>query len=94
MEVRIGTTTVTTAGTEVQISNTADRVKSIGVRARRGNAGNVYLGTSTVTSSVGVELQPGEGAGIEFGDGSVLFSAFYVDAATNGDKLDYAAVVE
>ncbi len=94
MRVAIGTTDVAAAGTRAQISNTADRVKSIAVRARPANTGNAWFGTVTVSSTVGWTLQPGESKTLDFGEGSVLFSVFYVDAAVNGEDVDYCAIVE
>ena len=48
-----GTTNVATAGTEVQISNTTNRVRWIKVKALAGNSNKVYLGVSDVTASNG-----------------------------------------
>lgn len=89
-----GSLTITTAGTELQFSNTADKVKSISVKARPANAGNVFLGVSDVTSTNGWTLRPGESKTVDFGAGSVLFSTFYGDAATNGDILDWTVILE
>ena len=94
MRVLIGTTNVPTATTRVQISNTVDKVKSISVRARPANVGNAFFGIVTVSATVGWVLQPGEETVLDFGAGSVLFSVFYVDAATNNNKVDYVAVEE
>jgi len=94
MRVIIDTLTIATAGTELQFSNTADRVKSFSVRARPGNNGNVFLGISTITSARGWTLQPGESKTVNFGEGSVLFSVLYGDAANDGAMLDYLAIVE
>ena len=89
-----GSLSITTAGTELQFSNTADRVKSISVRARPGNTGNVFFGVSDITSTNGWTLQPGESKTVDFGQGSVLFSVFYGDAASNGDILDWTVILE
>ena len=93
MRVTIGTTDIPTATTRVQISNTADRVKSIAVRARPANTGNVFFGTVTVSATVGWTLQPGESKTLDFGEGSVPFSEFYLDTATNGNDVDYCAIL-
>lgn len=89
-----GTTDIATAGTRVQISNTSDAVKQITVSARPGNAGNVFFGVSDVSSTNGITLPPGDSKVWDFGKGSVLFSIFWVDAATNGDDLDWAVIME
>jgi hypothetical protein len=94
MKFDAGTTDIPTATTQVQISNTADRVKSISVRGRPGNAGNVFFGVSDVETTDGWTLQPGESKTVDFGEGSVLFSVFYVNAATNGDDVDWTVILE
>lgn len=94
MQFKAGSLTITTAGSELQFSDTKDRVKSLSVKARPGNTGNVFFGISTITSTSGWTLQPGEGKTVGFGEGSVLFNVFYGDAATNGDILDWTAILE
>lgn len=89
-----GTTTVSSAGSRVQISNTKHRIKSIAVKARIGNTGKVYFGVSDVSSTNGWELQPGESLSQDFGAaGSESFDIFYVDAATSGDDLDWVVII-
>lgn len=92
----IGTTTVSTAGTEVQISNTANRVRYIKVKALAANSGITYLGVSDVTATNGYELSAGNEIDINFAEsgGTVAFSTFYVDAATNGDKVCWAVILD
>jgi len=92
----IGTTTVSTAGTEVQISNTANRVRYIKVKALAANSGIAYLGVSDVTATNGYELSAGNEIEIDFAasGGTVAFSTFYVDAATNGDKVCWAVILD
>ena len=91
-----GTTNVATAGTEVQISNTANKVRWIKVKALAGNSNKVYLGVSDVTASNGYELSAGNEVEINFGDqgGTVPFSVFYVDAATNNDKVCWSVILD
>ena len=91
-----GTTNVATAGTEVQISNTANKVRWIKVKALAGNSNKVYLGVSDVTASNGYELSAGNEVEINFGDqgGTVPFSVFYVDAATNNDKVSWVVILD
>ena len=92
----IGTTTVSTSGTEVQISNTTNRVRYIQVKALSGNSGLVYFGVSDVSTSNGYELSAGNTITVNFADlgGTVAFSALYLDAATNGDKACWAVVLD
>ena len=55
MKIDSGTTTVSTAGTEVQLSNTTNRVRWIKVKALAANSNKVYLGVSDVTATNGYE---------------------------------------
>lgn len=95
-----GTVTVTTATTRVAFPSVRGRVIWLKVRATDGNTGTVYLGDSTVSATAGYPLYQGidevqtavivpipEGASIDLAD-------VYLDAATNGDKAEYIAVVE
>lgn len=85
---------IPSAGTRVQISNTAQRVKSILFHAQADNTGNIYVGDSSVSATASsMELQPGEAVRVKFGDGSVALSVFWVDAATSGDDVDGLAVL-
>ena len=96
MKLDAGTTTVATAGTEVQISNTTNRVRWIKVKALAANSGITYFGVSDVTATNGYELSAGNTITLDFADagGTVPFSTFYVDAATNGDKVCWAVMLD
>ena len=61
-----------------------------------GNSNKVYLGVSDVTASNGYELSAGNEIEINFGDqgGTVPFSVFYVDAATNNDKVSWVVILD
>ena len=91
-----GTTNVATAGTEVRISNTTNRVRWIKVKALAANSGITYFGVSDVTASNGYELSAGNEIEISFADqgGTVPFSTFYVDAATNNDKVCWSVILD
>ena len=92
----VGTTTVSTAGSEQQLSNTANRVLWLKAKALAANSGIAYLGVSDVTATNGYELSAGNEIEINFKDagGTVAFSSLYVDVATNGDKVCWAVVLE
>jgi hypothetical protein len=92
----VGTTTVSTAGTEQQLSNTTNRVLWLKAKALAANSGIAYLGVSDVTATNGYELSAGNEIEINFKDagGTVAFSSLYVDVATNGDKVCWAVVLE
>ena len=87
-----GTTTVSTAGTEQQLSNTTSRVMWLKVKALAANSGKAYFGLNGLTSGTGYELSAGNELEINFSD--ILFSTLYVDVATNGDKVSWVAVVD
>ena len=91
-----GTTTVTTAGTEVQISNTTNRVRKIQAKALAANSGITYLGVSDVSATNGYELSAGNTITLDFADagGTIEFSTIYVDAATNGDKVCWTVILD
>ena len=91
-----GTTTVSTAGSEQQISNTPNRVLWIKAKALAANSGIAYLGVSDVTATNGYELSAGNEIEISFKDagGTIAFSSFYVDVASNGDKVCWAVILE
>ena len=91
-----GTTTVSTAGTEQQISNTTNRVLWIKAKALAANSGIAYLGVSDITATNGYELSAGKEVEINFRElgGSVAFSTIYVDTASNGDKVCWLVILE
>ena len=91
------TATVSTAGTEVQLSNTNRKVRWIKVKALAANSGIAYLGIAgSITSALGYELSAGNEIEINFAElgGTIVFSTLWADAATNGDKLAWIAVVD
>jgi hypothetical protein len=91
-----GTTTVSTAGTEQQISNTTNRVLWIKAKALAANSGIAYIGVSDITATNGYELSAGNEVEINFRElgGSVAFSTIYVDTASNGDKVCWLVILE
>ena len=90
-----GTTTVSTAGSEQQLSNTANRVLWIKAKALAANSGIAYLGVSDVYATNGYELSAGNEIEISFRElgGSVAFSSIYVDTASSGDKVCWVVVL-
>ena len=91
-----GTTTVSTAGTEQQISNTTNRVLWLKAKALAANSGIAYIGVSDITATNGYELSAGNAVEINFRElgGSVAFSTIYVDTASNGDKVCWLVILE
>lgn len=93
----MGTLAINTAGTAETLASDLDtdatvisdsRVTGIAVKARAGNAGNVYFGRSTVSSTYGMELLPGDSYSRDY-DGTVTFGDFYGDATDTGDMMDW-----
>mgnify|MGYP004459479787 CR=1 FL=1 len=96
MRVDAGVTTVTSAGTAVQVLNATNRVKYLKLKALAGNSGLAYVGISDVSASIGYELSAGNEIDLNFGEfgGSVPANVFYADAATNGDKVCWMMILE
>jgi len=96
MRVSVGVTTVSSAATRVQLSNVTNRVKYLKVKALAGNSGLAYFGVSDVAAATGFELSAGNEHELNFGEfgGSVPANVFYVDAATNGDKVCWVMTLE
>lgn len=93
MKLLSGTITVATAGTRQRFATEArEAMFMIVFKARAGNAGNFYLGDSSVAASAGLEFVPGATLTMEFPTGrEAALSDFYGDVATNGDQMDYLA---
>ena len=96
MRVDVGVTTISSAGTRVQLNNVTNRVKFVRVKALAGNSGLAYIGISDVAATVGYELSAGNEHELDFGEfgGSVPANIFYADADTNGDKICWTMVLE
>jgi len=92
----VGITTVSSAGTRVQVNNVTNRVKFVRFKALAGNSGLAYVGISDVSATVGYELSAGNEHELNFGEfgGSVPANIFYADAATNNDKVCWTMVLE
>ncbi|MEE8364048.1 MAG: hypothetical protein V3S18_08255 [Dehalococcoidia bacterium] len=91
MGLPIGTVTVATAGVRVQVVSSGHAVSAVSFRARASNAGPVYVGDDTVAAGGGFEISPGDELDLRFRE-VVDLRRFYVDAASNGDRVDYAGV--
>lgn len=80
--------TVASAGTRIQFSTSAISARLIIVQANTGNSGNIFIGDSTVSSTVfGVKLTAG--ASLTIGndgfDAKLLLSELYADASSSAD---------
>ena len=96
MRLDAGFTNVSSAGTRVQVNNVTNRVKQVQFKALAGNSGLAYVGVSDVSASLGYELSAGNTVSLNFGEfgGSVPSNIFYVDAATNNDKISWMMILE
>jgi hypothetical protein len=96
MRVDQGITNVPSNGTAVQVSNATNRLKWVRFKALAGNSGLTYVGVSDVSASLGYELSAGNTVDLNFGEfgGSVPVSVFYVDAATDNDKVAWIMILE
>lgn len=89
--------TVTTAGTRVQFTTSNIYCTSIYVEALSSNTGNIYVGTSSVSSTVYIaKLAAGQGfsmttdnhsAGSSSGGSEYNLSFLYFDSAVSGEKV-------
>lgn len=90
--------TVSSAGTRVQLTASDIVAYAVVVQANPANTGNIFVGDSTVSSSNGVILEPGDFFVIEPDISEDLdevnLSDIYLDAATNNDgaRVQYMTV--
>ena len=82
--------TVTTSGTEVALATT-QRVKTVTIRAKVGNTGNIYVGGVGVATTTNDGLAPGDALTITAKNWLDL-ADIYIDADTNGEGVDFYAL--
>lgn len=84
--------TVTTSGTEQPlVAANVSGVVAIYLSAPAANTGTMYVGDSTVSTTVGIPIIKGTTERIFAPEGQILdIKNMYVDAATDGDKLNVA----
>lgn len=82
-----GTIKVTAAGTRVQAANKGN-VRSVVYKARSDNTGNIYLGSSDVSSTDGMTLVPGESIQLQIRE-AISTSQFWADSDNNNDQVDF-----
>lgn len=89
-----GQDTVSTSGTAVQLNGgTSQHIPNgaaLVVRANGGNAGVIYVGDSSVSSSNGFELAAGESVSLHVDD----VDAVWIDAASGGDGVSWIVEAE
>lgn len=94
------TLTIATANTAVQACTNAESILGGVFKAKRTNTASVYIGTSTVTTSCGFELTPGDAipanpALVQTSEqhGSLDLSTIYINGGTVCDKVDLWLIV-
>ncbi len=75
----------TSSGTATVLGSSASLLNGVIIQALATNAGNVYVGSSAVTTSTGFQLQPGQATSVAVNNLNVM----YVIAATSGDGVCY-----
>lgn len=99
MQSDFGVTDVPSAGTAVRVANQTTRVVWIKFTAPTANSGLTYVGLSDVSATNGYPLGSSGGvdATLELDfrpNGSITLSAFYVDAATDGDDVAWVYIAQ
>ena len=91
-----GTVDIPTAGTRVQISNTRDKILWIYLFARAANTNNVWVGASTIAANRGRRIAAAGTAEITPAtyDHTFVFNTLWADTDTNGNDIDWIALVE
>lgn len=82
-----GKTSVTTAGTRVQLLTTSTGIHTVVVRANSANTGTIYVGNATVASTNGMQLAAGDALTLTIND----LSKVYLDCSVNGEGVTYIA---
>lgn len=96
-----GTTTVTTAGTRVRLSQTPINALSMAIQVRNGNTGSIYIGGDNISSTNGLRLGPCTSASdtcvsvafpIASGTGPYNLFNIWIDASVSGEGVTYTYV--
>ena len=85
-----GSKTVTTAGTEVQLTSTATKCFYVIITALTTNTGTIWVGGSTVASGRGVPLVSLQSCRIDIDD----LSKIYIDSTVNGEGVSYCFLAD
>ena len=104
MQLDIGMVDVPVSGTRVRLSTSSgigvnDRVLWAQFKGKPTNTGTVYVGISAVTTTHGFPLENNDDIGLIINfrhelNGAVKAGDFYFDAATSGDDVVFALVLE
>jgi len=80
-----GAKTVVTAGVAVPLSAVSVPCRRVNIRCNATNTGFVYIGGATVSSTIGLYLQPMDSIQVEIDD----LNKIYLDASTDGQGVVY-----
>lgn len=89
---------VTSAGTAVPVYSSKLAVTSITLQALFTNVGKIYVGSSTVTSSTGIEIPPGDvitidAASVRGHQEEIYADEVYVNATSSNDAVKVIMIV-
>lgn len=82
-----GKKTVTTAGTRVTLAS-SQAVKSVTIKALSTNTGIIYVGDTSVASTNGFQLSPGETLSLDIAN----LNTVNLDASVSGESVTYVGV--
>lgn len=82
-----GNTNVTTAGTRVVLAASQAILSGVTIKAKSANTGTIYVGSSTVSSSNGYALSPGDSVFLEIAN----LNTVNIDSSVNGEGVTFAA---
>ena len=85
-----GSKTVTTAGTEVQLTSTVTKCFYVIITALVTNEGTIWVGASTVASGRGVPLVALQSCRIDIDD----LSKIYIDATISGEGVSFVYLAD
>jgi len=91
-KITLPNTTVTTAGTRVQVSTDKIMVNALIIQAHENNTGDIYVGDENVSASRGIAI--GKGQPYQYAAhpqmqmlSEFLLSDVWIDAEKSGDKV-------
>jgi hypothetical protein len=89
--ISVNTITVTTAGTQIQVTSTPIYVESVYIEALGTNTGFIYVGDENVSSTAyAARLAAGEGFSLNVqkgkADDRINLDNIWIDSSVNGEK--------
>lgn len=78
---------VTTAGTRVTLAASQAILSGVTIKAKAANTGTIYVGDSSVSSTTGYALAPGDSVFLEIAN----LNTVNIDSSVNGEGVTYCA---